>query len=234
MRCHTNVSKSLRRTSLVQRTRRHARCLLQLQLGICYTSHRTCKCGTRPFWWVRKQGRSPHAPSMAKNTFGPVGIPFIRGASGTRQHVCVCMCVCVCVHEFAAYTYIYICVCMWVCVYMYIYMCLHIYIYIYIYLTHSLSFSLAQLVGVVEYTDCFSAEGKTPNECPGYDTKQSDNEVQVMLELWGMQRTPSLPSFPRPLRPNVVAPDKSATYGLNRIKPWFEFTVFGIYIAYLC
>ena len=25
------------------------------------------------FWWVRAQGRSPHAPSMAKNTFGLVG-----------------------------------------------------------------------------------------------------------------------------------------------------------------
>ena len=26
-----------------------------------------------------------------------------------------------------------------------------------------------------------------PNECPGYDTKQSDGEVPAMLELWGMQ-----------------------------------------------
>ena len=29
-----------------------------------------------------------------------------------------------------------------------------------------------------------------PNECTGYDTKQSDAEVPVMLELWGMQNTP--------------------------------------------
>ncbi len=28
------------------------------------------------------------------------------------------------------------------------------------------------------------------NECPGYDTKQFDGEVPVMLELWGMRRTP--------------------------------------------
>ena len=28
--------------------------------------------------------------------------------------------------------------------------------------------------------------GKTPNECPVYDTKQSDGEVPVMQELWGM------------------------------------------------
>ena len=30
----------------------------------------------------------------------------------------------------------------------------------------------------------FSAEGQdSPNECPSYDTKQSDGEVPVMLEL---------------------------------------------------
>ena len=33
--------------------------------------------GTRPFLrWARSQGRSPHASSKAKNTFGPVGIPL--------------------------------------------------------------------------------------------------------------------------------------------------------------
>ena len=56
-----------------------------------------------------------------------------------------------------------------------------------------------------------------PNECPGYDTKQSDGEVPAMLELWGMQSTPSLPSLPGPLWPGVVAPDKGPIYGLNRI-----------------
>ena len=35
-----------------------------------------------------------------------------------------------------------------------------------------------------------------PNECPRYDTKQSDGEVPVMLGLWGMQSTPSLPLLP--------------------------------------
>ena len=42
--------------------------------------------------------------------------------------------------------------------------------------------------GAVEYTECASAEGYNPppNECPGYDTKQSDGEVPAMLELWGM------------------------------------------------
>ena len=42
-----------------------------------------------------------------------------------------------------------------------------------------------------------------------YDTKQSDGEVPVMLELWGMQSTPSLPSLPDPLWPRVVTPDRA-------------------------
>ncbi len=42
------------------------------------------------------------------------------------------------------------------------------------------------------------------NECPGYDTKQSDDEVSVMLELWGMRSTPFLPSLPDPYCPGVV------------------------------
>ena len=46
-----------------------------------------------------------------------------------------------------------------------------------------------------------------PNECPGYDTKQSNGEVPAMLELWGMRSTSSLPSLPGPLRPGVVAPN---------------------------
>ena len=39
-----------------------------------------------------------------------------------------------------------------------------------------------------------------------YDTKQSDGEVPVMLDLWGMQSTPSLPSLTDLLWPGVVAP----------------------------
>ena len=58
--------------------------------------------------------------------------------------------------------------------------------------------------------------GKTPhNECPGYDTKQSDGEVLVMLQLWGMRSTPSLPSLPDPLWPGVVAPEKVLINGSN-------------------
>ena len=47
-----------------------------------------------------------------------------------------------------------------------------------------------QSTGAVEYTDCTSTEKKdTPNECSGYDTKQSDGQVPIMLELSGTQST---------------------------------------------
>ena len=51
--------------------------------------------------------------------------------------------------------------------------------------------------------------GNPPNECLAYDTKQSDGEVPVMLGLWGMQSTPSLPLLSGPLWPVVVAPDRA-------------------------
>ena len=44
------------------------------------------------------------------------------------------------------------------------------------------------------------------HKCPGYDTKQYDGENLVMLELWGMQSTPSLPLLPGPFWPKIVAP----------------------------
>ena len=55
-----------------------------------------------------------------------------------------------------------------------------------------------------------------PNECPGYDTKQSDGEVPVILGLLGIRNTSSLPLLPGPLWPGVVAPDKGPIKGLNR------------------
>ena len=75
---------------------------------------------------------------------------------------------------------------------------------------------------------CRGVRPPSRNECPAYDTKQSDGEVLVMLELWGMWSTPSLPPLPGPPWPGVVAPDKGSIYGLKRTKPWLEFTVFGI------
>ena len=51
------------------------------------------------------------------------------------------------------------------------------------------------------------------HECPEYDTKQSDGEVPVMLELWGMQSTPSLPLLPGPLWLGMVALDRALSMG---------------------
>ena len=59
------------------------------------------------------------------------------------------------------------------------------------------------------------------NESPEYDTKQSDGEVSVMLELWGMRSTTLLPLLSGPLWPGVVAPNMGPIYGLNRIKLCF-------------
>ena len=55
---------------------------------------------------------------------------------------------------------------------------------------------------------CRGVSPLPPNECPGYDTKQFDAEVPVMLELWGMRSTPSLWSPPDPLCPGVAAVDR--------------------------
>ena len=91
---------------------------------------------------------------------------------------------------------------------------------------------LAQSAEAEEYTPTASLQtGKTrlPNECPAYDTKQSDGEVPEILEHWGMRSTLSLPSLPGLLWPGVVAPDRSPIYELNRTKQWFlDVTVFCI------
>ena len=73
---------------------------------------------------------------------------------------------------------------------------------------------MALLAGAAEYTDYISAEGyHFLNEYPGYDTKQPDGEASVMLELWGMWSTPSLPLLPGPLWSGVVAPDRVLSIG---------------------
>ena len=54
---------------------------------------------------------------------------------------------------------------------------------------------------------------RPPNECPAYDTKQSDGEVSIMLGLWGIRSTPSLPLLPGPLWPGMVAPDRALSMG---------------------
>ena len=57
---------------------------------------------------------------------------------------------------------------------------------------------VAQSAGAAEYTNCIAAEGlDTSSECPRYDTKQSDCEAPVMLELWVMLSTPFTAIAPR-------------------------------------
>ena len=48
---------------------------------------------------------------------------------------------------------------------------------------------------------------------PGYDSKQSDGEAPLIVELWGMQSTPSLPSLPGLIWPGFVAPDRVLSVG---------------------
>ena len=57
---------------------------------------------------------------------------------------------------------------------------------------------IAQSFRAVEYTERFTADGlrpPRPNECPRNETKQSDGEVPVILYLWGMHSTSSMPSL---------------------------------------
>ena len=59
--------------------------------------------------------------------------------------------------------------------------------------------------------------GKIPttnnNECPGYDIKKSDDEVPLILELWEMWSTPSLPLLPGTFLLGVVVPDRVLSMG---------------------
>ena len=53
-------------------TRHLERCRTRLICGICCSPNPTGKYGTRPFlWWVRAQGRSPHAPGISQKCLRP-------------------------------------------------------------------------------------------------------------------------------------------------------------------
>ena len=60
---------------------------------------------------------------------------------------------------------------------------------------------------------CWGVRTPIPNECPEYDTTQSDRELPIRLDLWGMLNIPSLPSVPGPLKPEVVAPGRVLSMG---------------------
>ena len=60
-----------------------------------------------------------------------------------------------------------------------------------------------------ESTDCIYAKRlDSSNECPRYNTKQSDGEAPVILELWEMGITNLITSLPGSLWPGVIASDR--------------------------
>ena len=84
--------------------------------------------------------------------------------------------------------------------------------------TYARKHMLTQSVSAANTQTASPQRGKTPaKEYPGYDTKQSDGEVPVMLELWEMRSTPSLPSHPGPIWPEVVAPDRVLSMGQKEL-----------------
>ena len=54
---------------------------------------------------------------------------------------------------------------------------------------------------------------RLPQWVSWYDTKQSDGEDALILELWGMQSTPWLSSLLGPLWPWMGAPDRVLSMG---------------------
>ena len=87
---------------------------------------------------------------------------------------------------------------------------------------------MSQSAGAVEYTSCiFSEELDSLNECPGYETKQSDLEAPVMLEHWEMPSRHFLSLIPGPFWPGVVTPDRVLSMGqreLNWVRFWIVWT----------
>ena len=79
--------------------------------------------------------------------------------------------------------------------------------------------TFVQSAGAREYTNRASGEDKDfANEFPGHDTKQSESEILVMLELWEIRSTLSLSSFHGSLCPGVLAPAKGPIDGSNKTK----------------
>ena len=100
--------------------------------------------------------------------------------------------------------------CMSMCIYIYIYMCVCVCVCI------SLLWFISCPVGWdcrIHRLQLYRGVRPPPNEFLGYDTKQSDGEVPVIMGLWGMRSTPSLPLLPGPLWPGMVAPDRALSMG---------------------
>ena len=71
------------------------------------------------------------------------------------------------------------------------------YIYIYIERERERDSFSQSAVAVKKHRQHLYRGVRLPNKCPKYDRKQSDGNVPVMLELWGMLSIPSL--VPSPL-----------------------------------
>ena len=74
---------------------------------------------------------------------------------------------------------------------------------------------LAQLARVVEYFDCILSRRirTSPMVCAGYNIKQSDGGAPVILGLWRMRSTPSLPLLPGSLWTGMVAAGRVLSMG---------------------
>ena len=107
-----------------------------------------------------------------------------------------------------SYIYIYMIVCVCVCVCVCLCVCHSMYVSDYI---HTSISTLAQIGWGCKIHRLDLCIGVRPprNKCLRYDTKHSDSEVPVMLELWGLWSTPSLPSLQSPRWPRMVAPDRA-------------------------
>ena len=89
-------------------------------------------------------------------------------------------------------------------------------IYIYIYIAKIKRFNKAPNMNLPSKLGPFNTptaplqRSKTPpNECCGYDNKQFNGAAPVILELWEMQTTFSLPLLPGPLWLGIVASDRA-------------------------
>ena len=116
-----------------------------------------------------------------------------------------------------------------------------LYIYIYIYFVNTHSCKVAPSARAVLIRILLLCRGTTPptNECSEYGTKQSDLEVPVILEFWGIRSTPSMPSLPSPLWPRVVASNRVLFMGQidlnsNLILKLIVWNISEIESVYLC
>ena len=73
--------------------------------------------------------------------------------------------------------------------------------------SNSSNSSIAQSAGACRIHRLHVCRGVRPHhECPGYNIKQSDGEVPVMMGLWVIRNTPSLSILPGPLWSGMIGP----------------------------